>query len=120
MLPKTRRIPKENFSYILKTGRRFSSPKLLLYVSRIPENTAKNKDKNLTRFSFSVSKKVSPLAVDRNKYRRRGYSVIRSNLNKIKDGYFLFFSFKKGSISVTSQALEKEILALLSEALVLI
>ena len=69
-----------------------------------------------SRFSFSVSKKVASKAVDRNKYRRRGYSVIRNNINKIKSGFFSAFSFKKGEGPIKFSELEKEILGLLSSA----
>lgn len=115
MLPKERRVPREDFSYILSNGVRFNSSKLLLYVAKIPSDRPKNK----TKIAFSVSKKVCPHAVDRNRYRRVGYSVIRPILGRIKDGYFLFFSYKKGSVPTTFKTLENEVLGLLSNASVL-
>ncbi len=112
MLPKSRRIGKENFSYILTNGKRYNSPELLLYLAKINSNN----EKAPSKFSFSISKKISPLAVNRNKYRRQGYSIINEEIKKIKSGYFLFFSFKKSSLPVTFQNLQKDILELLSVA----
>lgn len=116
MLPKKRRIERKEFSPILTTGKRYNSPHLLLYVAKIGDNN-KNKE---TKFSFSVSKKVCKNAVDRNKYRRQGYSVISKNIKQIKPGYLCSFSFKKGRGSIDFSTLEKEIVQLLSDALVLI
>ncbi|KND47983.1 MAG: ribonuclease P protein component [Parcubacteria bacterium C7867-006] len=116
MLQKERRIPRADFTHILSSGRRFNSPRLLLYVANITENKAKNN----TRVAFSVSKKVCSKATDRNKYRRQGYSVIESNLNRINDGFLLFFSFKKSSVPVSYKVLESEIVGLLSDSGVLI
>ncbi len=116
MLPKKRRISRKEFPYILSKGKRYNSPHLLLYVAKI-DNSPETKD---SRFSFSISKKVHPLAVDRNKSRRRGYSIINKNLAKIRPGYLCFFSFKKGNGEVSFNDLEKEVLELLSASGVII
>jgi ribonuclease P protein component len=111
MLPKARRIPKADFLGILKQGKRLNSPHFLLYM-------AQNKDKIPTRVSFSVSKKVAKNAVDRNTLRRRGYSAIKSFLNGVKGGYFLYFSFKSKDVSF--EQINKEIKELLSASGVLL
>ncbi len=116
MLSKNRRIEKKYFPYILKNSRRYISSHFLLYISPLDSSLASKK----SRFSFSVSKKVCRLAVDRNKYRRRGYSVISKCVKQIKDSYFLFFSFKKFSTKPTFSVLEKEINELLSLSGVLV
>ncbi len=116
MLRKERRIPRREFTHILSSGRRFSSPSFLLYAAKNIQNTANNK----TKIAFSVSKKVCPKATDRNKYRRRGYSVIDTNLNRLREGFLLFFSYKKLSTTVSYKTLESEILGLLSDSGVLI
>lgn len=115
MLPKSRRIERKSFDYILKNGRRFNSPSFVLYlcpIDKIPTTAP-------SRFSFSVSKKVSRLATNRNKLRRRGYSVIRGNIKRIKPGFYCFFSYKKGYQTKFS-LLEEEVNGLLSTALMLI
>lgn len=96
----------------MSSGVRLNSPKLLLYLTRIPE-------KSLTRVAFSVSKKVCPKAVDRNRYRRIGYESISRVINNIKPGYFLFFTYKKGSVPTSLSVVDKEIKALLSDSSVL-
>lgn len=78
------------------------------------------KDAQPSRFSFSVSKKVFKRAVDRNKYRRRGYGVISRNIKSIKPGFFYFFSFKKIDKKILFSDLEKEIINLLDKAGVLV
>jgi ribonuclease P protein component len=112
MLPKNERIQRKNFSQILLENKTYNSPNLLLHITPNP-------DKN-SKFSFSVSKKICPNAVDRNKLRRRGYSIILKNKNIIKSGSFCFFSFKKTKRTPTFATLEKEIVGLLSSAGVII
>ena len=115
MLSKNRRISRKEFPYILAKGKRYNFPHFLLYVA--PINSIDKK--NSSRFSFSISKKVFSKAVDRNKYRRRGYSVIDLYKDSLKPGYFCFFSFKKGSSGITFDTLQKEILGLLSASAVI-
>ncbi len=109
MLNKKRRIGRKYFPEILTKGKRHNSTHLLMYVVKTDSSNSTND----SQFSFSVSKKVAKKAVDRNKYRRRGYSVISRHTNKIKTGYLCFFSFKKGVGSMKFPELEKEILELL-------
>src|SRR3989338_9997717 len=104
MLPKKRRISRKEFPYILKNGKRYNSPSLLLYVAPADRDGSKE-----SKFSFSVSKKVCSKAVDRNKLRRWGYSVVSDNLKQIGFGYFCFFSFKKTLKPNSFSVLEKEV-----------
>ena len=108
MLPSKRRIRKKEFSYILLNTKRFNSTHLLLSIAGFEQEQEK-----LSRFAFSVSKKVAKRSVDRNRLRRRGYSIISKYISDIKSGYFFVFSFKKGSEKITFIDLEKEILELL-------
>jgi len=112
MLSKNNRIERKDFPYILKNGKRFNSPIFLLYVAKNNESKSK--------FAFSVSKKVLKTAVERNKYRRRGYSVIKNKLKLIKTGYFFFFSFKKGIGKPKHSTIEEDINSLLSNSGMLI
>lgn len=111
MLKKTRRIRRSEFSYILSNSKRINTPHLLLCV-------AQGLNSIESKFSFSVSKKVSKSAVVRNKLRRRGYSIIGKNIDKISNGYFFFFNFKKGSDRLNFEGIENEIGVLLSDFLV--
>ena len=112
MLSQDRRIQRNFFSKILKEGKRYNSKHFLLYLLKY--------NKKSSRFSFSVSKKVTKLAVDRNKYRRRGYSLVSKYLPNIKPGSLFFFLFKKGDKKLTFNEMEKEIIYLLRETSMLV
>ena len=112
MLPKRRRIARKEFPNILKFGKRYNSEHLLLTIIKTEQTSP-------SKFSFSVSKKVLKNAVDRNKYRRRGYSIIRQLLKGVHQSFLCFFSFKRGSGDVKFRTLEKEITKLLSLAFVI-
>lgn len=107
MLPKNRRIKREIFSDVLK-GVRYNSPHFLIYAKKI------NIEKP-SIFAFSVSKKVCNNAVDRNRLRRQGYSVISKNINSLSKGFMIFFLFKKGQRPPTFSVLEQEIVKNLIE-----
>ncbi len=106
MLPINRRIPRKDFPFILQSGRRINSPHILAYILKIDTESP-------SRFSFSVSKKVAINAVDRNKYRRQGYSIISKLTPHIQAGYKVFFSFKKGTGQFSFKILESEVISLL-------
>jgi ribonuclease P protein component len=109
MLPKDRRIERSIFSHILAKSVRYHSNSFVLYVSKINNDINKL---SKSKFSFSVSKKILKSSVDRNKQRRRGYSIIQRNINTIKLGNYYFFVFKKGFYKDYSD-LEKDVVGLL-------
>ena len=113
MLSKNRRIPRGEFSKIFSDSKRYNSDNLLLYI-------AKTNKSGPSKFSFSVSKKVCKKAVDRNKYRRRGYAIITKRINQIEPGYLCFFSLKNFSGGATFKILEEQITDLLRKASVII
>ncbi len=113
MLPKSRRISREEFSSILKAGKRYASSHFTLYVAQNKANLKKP-----SQFSFSVSKKIAKSAVERNRLRRRGYSAIKGLVKEVKHGYLLMFSFKNKTVSVES--IHKELGELLSDSAVLL
>lgn len=112
MLPKKRRIERKDFGKILKASKKLNSPHFLL-------NIAIDKDISPSRFSFSISKKVAKSAVDRNRLRRIGYSIIEKNLNRLETGFSAHFVYKKITPVENFGSLEKEILELLSKSSVL-
>ncbi|HBD24717.1 MAG: hypothetical protein A2566_03260 [Candidatus Zambryskibacteria bacterium RIFOXYD1_FULL_40_13] len=91
MISKKRRILRKDFAYILNNSKRYNTDNLLLFIA--PINSTAGREES--RISFSVSKKVQPLASNRNRYRRWGYDTIKETIKQIKPGYYLFFSFKK-------------------------
>lgn len=67
MLPKSKRLTTEEFKKVIEKGQSFHSPFLIARLANSPKQS---------RFSVSVPKKVCKNAVDRNKIRRRIYSII--------------------------------------------
>lgn len=108
MLPKNRRIQKKLFSDIVLKGRRHNSLHFLVYITQ-------TYSKSPSKFSFSVSKKVCKSAVDRNRLRKQGYSVISKHINEVLPGFICFFSFKKGSNNIIFKELETEIGSILNK-----
>jgi ribonuclease P protein component len=113
MLSRSKRIPRKEFEHIIRNGRRYFSDHFVLYAEKTPL-------KDHSFFSFSVSKKIFKRAVDRNLYRRRGYSVANKFFKNIKPGYFLFFSYKKGGheqkLNISQKEIEKEIYDLFEQS----
>jgi len=66
-----------------------------------------------TQFSVSVSKKVTPLAVNRNKIRRRMYSILRKYIDSVRRGSLLFFQAKTKSSTVSFVELQTDVEKLL-------
>ena len=60
-----------------------------LFLLRFVPNQEK-----ISRFCFSISKKVAKNAVVRNKMRRAGYRLLKKYLPEIKPGLLINFSFK--------------------------
>ncbi len=69
-----------------------------------------------TKFAVSVSKKVAPLAVTRNKIRRRTYSLLRSMDSKMKKPVFAMLMPKKEFSDAHLDVLKKEIVDVFTKA----
>ncbi len=114
MLPKKNRISRALFDTLLKKGIFFHSQNLSFRV--VKTLTGK---KELSKFSFVASKKVSKSAVKRNLLRRRGYSALKDALGneKIRTGGVLgAFFFKKGAEKIGFSELHSEISLLLKKS----
>ena len=68
MVSKKKRVTKDLFHVIMKTGRVISSP--LFLFRYIPQKDVK--------VAFVASKSIAKSAVERNNMRRRGYNTIRN------------------------------------------
>ena len=108
MLPKKQRIPKALAREVFGRGAGSSSQNFLLKLIKSPAGQ--------TRFAVSISKKVAPTAVLRNRTRRRVYSVIRGFLPRVKSGFLVAITVKKGGEKLPYAGIEKEIEELLSRA----
>jgi len=92
MLAKKHRLPKEAK---IKNGNAYSSRFFLL-------KTEKN-NKELSRFGFVVSKKISKSAVVRNRIKRQIRRCVEENINTIISGIDMLFIVKKDSINRTTE-----------------
>ena len=103
MLPKKKRITKDLFQDIMKNGKTASSP--LFTLRYIPSKVG--------QYAVVAPKTVAKQAVLRNKLRRKGYSI----LAKIpqKPSILGIFFYKKEAKQADFQALESDMMALLSK-----
>jgi len=84
MLPKENRLKKEKeFEAVFKGGRTIKGDNIFLrYLSNGTDKT---------KVGFVVSKKVSKLAVRRNKIKRRMREIVRLRKKEIKEGLSIIF-----------------------------
>ena len=99
MLPKKQRVSRKLFETVFRSAATISSPFFVLKIKEAKEN----------RFAFSVSAKICPEAVDRNKLRRRGYAAAQNLLPQIKKLAVFLFIVKKGAEKLNFQKLQEEI-----------
>lgn len=67
------------------------------------------KDDDLKKFGFVISKKISKRAVDRNKIKRRLTESIRKNLDAFKKGTRIVFLIKREILNKNIKEIEEEI-----------
>lgn len=108
MLPQKLRIRKATAREVFTHGLNVSSPAFLLKFEKKPGEP--------TRFAVSVSKKVAPTAVLRNRTRRRVYSVIRDLLPIVKPGFVAAISVKKGGETLDHTGIVTQVKGVLSRA----
>lgn len=106
MLPKSERLTKFDFNEVFSKGKIYSSPTLLSKVL----NTKREK----SRFGVSVSKKISPSAVVRNKIRRMVYRSIGKIKSVIKNIDCVII-VKKDISDLSTQEIDKSVEGLLSD-----
>ncbi|RLC31643.1 ribonuclease P protein component [Candidatus Woesebacteria bacterium] len=68
----------------------------------------RTKDKP-TRFAFIVSTKISKIAVERNKAKRRLREAVRQYIDKVDKGYDVVFLTKKMTLERSSKDIAKEV-----------
>jgi len=87
MLPKNRRIPREMFLLLSNGAKTFKNK--LFFLKFVLKS-----DHEISRFCFSISKKVAKNAVVRNRMRRAGYRLIQNYLEEIKPGVVALFFYR--------------------------
>src|SRR3989344_626391 len=95
MLSKNRRVPRVLFPEVIKSGKSFHSGLFSVRVSPSSDS----------RISVSISKKVSKLAVVRNRTRRRVYSALREF---VKPGLYLLTG-RPGVEKLKGEELKEEV-----------
>ncbi len=103
MLPKHSRLTKQQIEKHLIKARRLKTSRFLVLYTRIPQLRE-------PQISFTVSKKVAPKAVLRNKLRRRGYDAVKSLIPSLSLGVLALISYTKADTTASIQELREEVL----------
>lgn len=106
MLPKKNRVDKKNIDLIFKSGKFLVSPDFTVKFIKDQKGT-------FPRVSFIVPKSLNKLAVKRNLLRRRGYTALNKNFDKLPNKFLGVFIFKKYEDDVLK--LENEIKNLINK-----
>lgn len=91
-----------DFSKTYKFGKSYNESSF--YIKSLKSNYPSSS------FAVVVPKKVSSKAVERNKFRRQIYEIIRNNIANINSGYTIIITVKKDIYLIKYQELEKNIL----------
>jgi ribonuclease P protein component len=105
MLPKSKRLTTEEIES-LHTGKSVFGTLISMRMTR----------SDVSKFAVSVSKKVAPLSVDRNRLRRRVYSALSPFIRDMKEPVFAMFMPKKELLSAPIETVRSEIAALFKKA----
>ena len=105
MLPKKHRLTRAEVEHLVRHGAAYHSPHLTLRA--LPRE-----DSNY-HFGFAASRKVSLLAVVRNRLRRQGYFAVESFLRARPLSLNGIFYFKRGSSELSRVEVEREVHTLL-------
>lgn len=93
---------KKNFDKIKEQGKLYQQDSFGVCVLE--------KDKaEVSRFGFIISKKISKLAVNRNRVKRAMHEAIRQNLGKIRKGYDVLFLTKKNIADRSTEEIMSEV-----------
>jgi ribonuclease P protein component len=100
MLPRSQRVSIHLFEDIMKRGGLLHSPFFVLRFS----NTASK-----SRFAISVPKKVAKTATERNKIKRRVYSILRKLIPQLKQNMEMVMIVKSELTKLSHIKIEEEI-----------
>ena len=92
MLPKENRLTDDyDFRRVKRLGKNYHCPLFKLGLARRKTFGPPNGEVNPSRFGFVISTKIDKRAVVRNRIKRLLREAVRSNLEKIPDGFDLVF-----------------------------
>lgn len=106
MLPRGQKISRAVFGEVLNSKKSISSPFFSLRFYQTEKTTP-------SRFSFVVSKKIASSAVERNTLKRRGYSFLQKNKERIRPAFVAAFFLKKGAEKLSTARFGDEVASLL-------
>ncbi len=104
MLKRIYRLP---VSTRLNLARTYSDP---LFVLKIASNSL-----SYSRFGFIISKKVAPLAVDRNRSKRLLRSCVEDLFLEFKPGHDCLFIIRKNLSDMKKEDVRKELMQVLAK-----
>ncbi len=109
MLPRKARLRRNrDFDSVYKRGKCYPGKDLILHVlATDPENQ---------KFGFSISKKVSKRAVDRNRLKRQLSHVVREELKYLQKGVDVIFVVRKNLLNLSFSDLKFVVKSLLEKA----
>lgn len=116
MLPRRRRVSKEDFSALLPESQSFGTPGMHLRVTPL-SLVGKH---GPSQFAFVASKKAAKTAVARHKLKRRGYAAVAKHLSEVKDGYALVFFFGKNTAGTSQDEIHRQLHTLLKKSSLII
>ncbi len=116
MIPKKIRISRDSFEEISKGGKSVHSASISLKYLENKGETGKTESK----MAVVVSKKVSKVSPKRNLIKRRINSVLNSQKNLIKHGFFMVFYVKPGALDKKFSETKEEVLFLLKKSGILV
>lgn len=99
----------KNFKDVEKQGKLFQSESFGIAYLKRP-------DKEISRFGFIVSTRVSPDAVNRNRIKRALSEAVRQSLQEIKNSNNIVFLVKQAATRKSTDGLMKEAKTALAEA----
>ncbi len=102
MLPRTRRVSTKLFQEVLEKGKSYHSVHFSLRVAPLAP-------KELSRFTFSVPKKLDTRATKRNYIKRKGLALLRPHLDTLEKSLAGIFFAKTGAQEISTQEFQQEI-----------
>lgn len=102
MLPSENRIKSHEFKKVLEKGNLFQDKDFSVCVFA-------RGDDNKSKFGVVVSKKISAIAVHRNRVKRAVYETARRNLDRVPKGLDLVFLPKKSVARRTTEEIMKQV-----------
>ena len=86
----------------LKEGRKRQSENFGVFFTN-------RKDGDLPKFAFVISKKISKLAVNRNRVKRAMSESVRRNISKVPKGVDFVFLAKKSIVDKSTEEIMREV-----------